>query len=276
MTYCTYQEGGGAEVSTTKTEWTNVMWGPITGCTKAAMEEPLDWCKPRRVLVCPISDLFHEGVPDEFIDRVFAVMALCPQHTFHVLTKRPYRMATYLSLTENVPQDSERAIALWDAWGATYGDRGNWKPEWPLRNLWLGTSVEDQTTANKRIPHLLKCPAALRFVSVEPMLGPVDLGYPVTMWPDGPPMCCKEDDCGCGGRPTDPPLSYGLDWVLCGAESGPNRRPCKLEWVRNLRHQCVTCGIPFFLKQLELRRGTITKMPKLDGRVWDQMPEESK
>ncbi len=129
---------------------------------------------------------------------------------------------------------------------------------WPLPNVWLGVTVEDQQRAKERIPYLLSIPAAVRFVSVEPMLGRVDLRQES----DLSPMDCSAEW-----------LEY-LDWVICGCESGPGRRPTDIDWVRDLRDQCVAAGVPLFVKQLDLGNG-IVKMPALDGRVWDQYPGEA-
>jgi len=176
----------------TRIEWTDVSWNPVTGCSKVSrgcqfcyaermakrlagrggypaenpfavtlhperLDEPLHWRKPRRVFVCSMGDLFHKDVPSGFITEVFAVMALCPQHTFQVLTKRPERMAEYLA-DEDLPDYIDTMACNYGACHANLDGR------WPLPNVWLGTSVEDQATADERIPHLLRCPAAVRFV----------------------------------------------------------------------------------------------------------------
>jgi len=155
------------------------------------LSQPLRWKKPRRVFVDSMSDLFHPDVPVGFLDRVFAVMADTPRHTFQILTKRPARMKRYLAYDQ------------------------------PPKNVWLGTSVEDQTTADERIPHLVQTPAAVRFLSCEPLLGTVDV--------TGGPW---------------------LDWVIVGGESGPRARPCNVEWIREIVRQCREAGVPCFVKQL--------------------------
>ena len=140
------------------------------------LEAPLRWRKPRRVFVNSMSDLFHEEVPDEYIDRVFAVMALCPEHVFQVLTKRPERMRDYLSESPRVPTSTEYRVD--EAMDGICGERGWHSPglqAWPLPNVWLGVSVEDQRRADERIPLLLETPAAVHFLSCEPLLGPIDL-----------------------------------------------------------------------------------------------------
>jgi protein gp37 len=175
------------------------------------LEKPLSWKKPRRIFVCSMSDLFYESVPDEWIAKVFAVMALCPQHTFQVLTKRPERMREYLV---------ERC-----------------KAREPLPNVWIGCTVEDQQRADERIPVLLETPAAKRFVSCEPLLGPVNFS-----------LVTVEDNNGCAAQ-IWPLHGSGLDWVIAGGESGPNARPSHPDWFRSLRDQCVDAGVPFFFKQ---------------------------
>jgi protein gp37 len=166
----------------------------------SALVEPLKWRKPRRVFVNSMSDLFHEKVTDEQIAEVFAVMAACPQHTFQVLTKRAERMLE------------------WTQWAGQYVER------WPLPNVWGGVSVEDQGTADKRIRVLLRADWAVRFVSAEPLIGPVHLG------------------------PT-----LGLHWVIVGGESGPGARPFDLQWARSLVRQCSDAGVACFVKQIGSR-----------------------
>jgi protein gp37 len=170
---------------------------------------PLKWKKPKRIFVNSLSDLFHEGLTDEQIDRVFAVMALCPQHTFQVLTKRPERMLEYLS---SVPSNS------------------------PLPNVWIGVSCEDQDTASARIPLLLRTPAAVRFVSYEPALGPVDF----IRLSDGR-INSLNGIHATGGN---------LDWIIIGGESGPGARPFDIQWARNTIAQCKAAGVACFVKQL--------------------------
>lgn len=251
----------------TSIEWTDVTWNPVTGCSKVSpgcahcyaervthrfnrdalpwtpanaavnvvlhperLDAPLHWRKPRRVFVNSMSDLFHENVPDEFIARVFAVMALSPWHTYQVLTKRPELMHAYMTdfalrvnahgWPEGVPMAPRfRANGLPNA------------VDWPLPNVWLGVSVENQHWADERIPLLLQTPAAVRFVSCEPLLGPVDL----SRW-----MGCNDPGC----------CTPWLDWVIVGGESGPKARPMDLAWARSLRDQCRAASVPFFMKQL--------------------------
>lgn len=230
-------------------EWTDATWNPVTGCTKVsagckhcyaermagrlqamgvrqyrngfdltlqpeALELPLRWKRPRRVFVNSMSDLFHKDVPLEFIQRAFDVMNRCPQHAFQILTKRPELAARH-------------AAAL------------NWSA-----NIWMGTSVENALVVHRMID-LLRIPAQVRFLSVEPLLGPLPR-LPLT----------------------------GIHWVIVGGESGPGARPMKPQWVRQIREQCLAAGVPFFFKQW----GGINKKRtgrELDGRTWDQMPVEA-
>jgi protein gp37 len=199
--------------------------GKIT-TSEAALTIPFGWKKPRRVFVNSMSDLFHEGVPFDFVDRVFAVMALCPQHTFQILTKRPERMAEYAASRREVGANGIRESINRDFTGL--GDhRGGL--HMPLPNVWLGTSVENQQTANERVPRLLKCPAAVRFLSCEPLLAPVDLLTPA-------------HGIVVGGMPM-------VQWVIVGGESGHNARPMHPDWARSIRDQCQAAGVPFFFKQ---------------------------
>lgn len=259
-----------------KIEWTEATWNPVTGCTKVSpgcdncyaetfaerwrgtpghyfergfdvvlrpdkLEQPLRWKRPRRVFVNSMSDLFHDEVPDEYIVRVFDVMLTARRHTFQVLTKRHARMRSfvrrYLSGEfATQPLDVSPLAATADS---------------PPPNVWLGVSVEDQKWADIRIPALIETPAAVRFLSCEPLLGPVDLK-----------LTEEVDGCNCaGGTPEsgyaherhcglEPGPSWGkLHWVIAGGESGPGARPMRPEWARSLRDQCRIVGVPFFFKQ---------------------------
>lgn len=201
---------------------------------------PLKWKSPRTIFVNSVSDLFHESVPFSYIDQVFAVMALTPQHTYQILTKRPERMAEYLNTQASCSQMDRKdqiecsSVELEDApWDMT-----GYIKHWPLPNVWLGTSVEDQATADARIPHLLRCPAVVRFLSCEPLLGAVDL----------------KNIAGGGGSRYQvlapiPGHRPSIDWVIVGGESGSKARPMHPDWARSLRDQCKVAGVPFFFKQ---------------------------
>ena len=235
-------------------EWTEHTWNPVTGCTKVSpgckhcyaetmakrlqamgangyeqgfklslhperLGQPLQRTKPTTYFVNSMSDLFHENVPDSFIDSVFAVMARASQHTFQLLTKRAERMAEYCQGKELPP------------------------------NAWLGVSVEDRKYGVPRIPLLRETPAAVRFLSVEPLIedvGELDL--------------------------------RGIHWVIVGGESGPKARPMKPEWVVNVPNQCLDAGVPFFFKQWGnwgadgIRRSKKANGRQLEGRIYNDIP----
>jgi len=207
---------------------------------------PLRWRKPRRIFVNSTSDLFHESVPDAWIDLVFAVMALCPQHTFQVLTKRAARMRAYFARLHDDPWALSTARMI----GAsrTVGFEGDFHVHLPPQNVWLGVSVEDQDHANERIPDLLATPAAVRFISAEPLLGPMDLTALVVPMRPG---VWEFDALRVDVDPIDDAPFYGacLDWVIAGGESGAHARPANPQWFRDLRDQCAAAGVPFFFKQ---------------------------
>lgn len=261
-------------------QWTNATWNPIRGCTRVSpgcggpsnvggcyaeriaarfaqrgmpfegfakltrsgprwtgrvelveehLQDPIRWQKPRRVFVNSMSDLFHEKLADSDIERVFAVMLAAPRHQYQVLTKRPARMKEF------VRGWIERA-----RWPQTRARVARKVPPF----IWLGGSVEDQPRGVERIPLLQETPAAVRFLSVEPLIGPVDLSG----------------------------LLEGISWVIVGAESGPHARPTDLDWVRHIRDQCVSHRVAFFLKQLRVKN-QIVGLPELDGRRWQEYPD---
>ena len=277
----------------THIEWTDATWNPITGCSVVSagckhcyamrlagtrlrhhhsrtgltretsagpvwtgevrfnaewLYQPLRWRKPRRIFVCAHGDLFHESVPNEWIDQVFAVMARAPQHVFQVLTKRPRRMLKYI---RGMNPDGLRIRPASQA-----------RHPWPLPNVWLGVSVENQAAADERIPLLLQTPAAVRFLSAEPMLGSINLNAIRSV-----------------GAVIDStrgvwPVWHPLDWVIAGGESGPGARALHPEWVRALREQCVAVGLPFFFKQWGGRHPAEKRAfgRMLDGREWNEFP----
>jgi protein gp37 len=210
------------------------------------LDQPLRWKKPRRIFVNSMSDLFHDALPDEAIDRIFAVMALATWHTFQVLTKRPERMRDYCK-TLGRHHESDRVslaakqINTKTGFCYTLGTCG-----WHLPNVWLGVSVEDQGAANERIPILLDTPAAKRFISAEPLLGPMDLA---AIDCDGWHECLPLGAAWLGRDGADELEAPQLNWVIVGGESGPNARPMHPDWARDLRDQCQAAGVPFFFKQ---------------------------
>ena len=221
----------------TKIEWCDKSWLPITGCTPVnvafhpdRLDIPLHWRKPKKIFVCSTGDLFHEKVKPEWIIKILEVIRECPQHTFIILTKRP----------ENVYRKLNKITWEYNRLNIT----------WP--NLWLGVTVENQDN-DWRIKHLLQIPAARRFVSVEPMLGPVvfsDWGYDyLAGWN-------HEVTRDINGDPEPYQVqTEKIDWVICS--------PMNLDWARSLRDQCITANVPFFYKRGEL-----------DGKLWHQFPDE--
>lgn len=282
-------------------EWTDTTWNPVRGCTKVSpgcahcyaetfaerfrgvkghayeqgfdlrlvpekLNEPLSWRKPRRVFVNSMSDLFQDGVPDEYIDQVFAVMTLATKHTFQVLTKRADRMQAYLTksgrrsnitwartyLQEHIEAHWSKAqlLAAYAKPGAEWDEM---ERAWPLPNVWLGVSVENQHFADERIPLLLQTPAAVRFISAEPLLGPVDLAELPSNYGGADRPLLRLDALRGGHRCG--PASFGpetarLDWVIVGGESGHGARPFAHEWARSIITQCKAAKVAVFLKQL--------------------------
>lgn len=312
-----------------KIEWTDETWNPVTGCTPVSegcancyakrmanrlrgrygypkndpfrvtfhpdkLDKPLHWKKPRMVFVSSMGDLFHKDVKSEWINIVWHKAFNLPQHTFQILTKRPDRMLEWTRKADRMLEWTRKAAKV-KAWPI--------EEIWP-ENVWLGVTAENQKCADERIPILLQIPAAVRFVSVEPMLGPVDLS----------PWICKSCKNGTVASPLLIHPKYGggcgvctnkpkLDQVICGGESGPGARPMHPNWARDLRDQCQDAGVPFFFKQngawapehalnsnITPARGFHTchefpggqkvyKVGKkqagrlLDGREWNGMPE---
>lgn len=233
-----------------------VWTGKLNRAPEKVLREPLERTKPTTYFVNSMSDLFHEDVPDEWIDQVFAVMALARHHTFQVLTKRSARMRDYLSRQVDW---SARLGA--QATSIYTGGRINLERAtelnhritagpmlWPLQNVWLGVSTERQEEADARIPDLLATPAAVRFISAEPLLGPIDLttDFASTRPYKGLPIHQNSHD---GTYHLYGRSSPHLDQVIVGGESGLGSRPMQPEWPRNLRDQCAAAGIAFFFKQ---------------------------
>lgn len=280
---------GGAYEGLTKLTKGGPVWTGEVRLVPELLEQPLKWQRPRRIFVNSMSDLFHENVPDSFIDQVFGVMGECDDggtvHTFQVLTKRPQRMLAYISARGR------------EAWNARRMNR----KAWPARNVWLGVSVEDQAAADERIPLLLQTPAAVRWISAEPLLGPINLrSIEVNRGiNDGPLKSVNhlsEHDALSGDSISNLGFGYSggpkIDWVVAGGESGPGARPMQPEWARLLRDQCAAVQTAFFFKQwgawappiaedgvppgaLEGRLYRVGKKAagrELDGRTHDEYP----
>jgi len=221
---------------------------------EAVLQEIIRRKAPTKFFLGDMTDLFGHWVKDEWLDAIFATAALCPQHTFQILTKRPERMREYLT-------EPARLSRIYSSWYRTHDDDVEMLPDFqlPLPNVWLGTSIEDQATADVRVPELLKTPATVRFLSYEPALGPVDLRrVGKTLRGDDYDALAgwrtsyqykrrDESECSIGvhaenGHPH-------IHWVICGGESGPNARPMHPDWARSVRDQCQAAGVAFFFKQ---------------------------
>lgn len=222
-----------------------------------ALNQPMRWKKPRKIFVNSMSDLFHEGVPDWFIDRVFVVMALAPQHTFQILTKRPDRMHDYINAFDwkraigscvdeqdgvSVIEQNSQADLEGQLTDRMYGTKPK-RNVWPLPNVWLGISAENQATFDDRIMHLLETPAAIRWVSVEPMLGAIDMSQPYLSKKLG-----KYPFAGLATEHRTTILQL-LDWVVVGGESGFDARPMHPDWPMSIMQQCEAAGVAFLFKQ---------------------------
>ena len=264
-----------------------VDWTGKVNLLPERLGQPFGWKKPQLVFVNSLADLFHKNVPTAFIALVFAVMAGTPQHTYQVLTKQQGRMRALLN-------DPDFAGMVRDAMAPLAEQRGGERIveaidafALPLPNVWIGVSVEDQKRADLRIPALLNTPAAVRFLSCEPLLGPVSLTEEceLTLAAEERGVLDK------AGYPID-----GLDWVICGGESGPHARPMHPDWARQLRDECQAAGVPFFFKQWGAFRWVAgsrwdeatlcwvdhgiepQRVPKklsgrrLEGRTWDEFP----
>lgn len=343
-----------------KIEWTEATWNPWHGChkvspgckncymfrdkarygqdpnavvrSKTKFYDPLKWTEPRTIFTCSWSDFFIEEA-DPWRDEAFAIMALTPQHTYQVLTKRPERMLEYFAERDGEPFNVATArimsvifrvlsaikggVKIWERLVAEghfveMEPEVFWFKQWPLPNVWLGVSVEDQKTADERIQLLLQTPAAVRWLSIEPLLGPINLEHIAhDHWAYGQVDCLSgylqgaqpdemyDYDADPSGWTRNPPEMwergpFGIDWVVAGGESGPDARPMHPDWVRSIRDQCTAANVPFFFKQwgeYAWSRSPITladaspfceKVGKkkagriLDGRTWDEMLEVSR
>lgn len=243
-------------------------WTGRVNLVESRLDLPLRWKRPRRIFVNAQSDLFHDQVPDEFIAQVWAVMALAHQHTFQILTKRHGRMRSLLNSDRFADLFAEALYTIEHPLGEEPAEPVGSAPG-PLPNVWLGVSVEDQKRADLRIPALLDTPAAVRWISAEPLLGPVDI---INSLGDS--------------------WLTGIDWIVAGGESGPGSRPMHPDWARSLRDQSEVAGVPFLFKQWGSHRpsavGSIVRggvrfpmVPaskraagrELDGRTWDEYPQ---
>lgn len=229
------------------------------------LDQPLRWKRSRRIFVCAHGDLFAEGVPDAWIDQVFAVMALAPQHTFQVLTKRPARMRQYLSTDPDLLRDrwyrsvpaGKWYVSVAEAYAGMHPHASDEiralhhraPPAWPLPNVWLGISAEDQARADGRVSDLLATPAAIRFVSAEPLLGPIDFtGICTGHYFIDALGGAKYHDAPEGERSARQRCAK-LDQIIVGGESGAAARPMHPAWVRSIRDQCAAAYTAFFFKQ---------------------------
>lgn len=249
---------------TTKIAWADEVWNPVTGCTKVSagcthcyaeavtnrfsgdfsqiilhqdrLTKPLHWKKPRRIFVNSMSDLFHKDVPTSFILDCFNVIADCPQHTFLILTKRPERI--------------KDAVLLYDGAYPMLGEK-------VLPNVWVGVSAEDQEAADRRISELFTTHPVIRWVSLEPLLGPIDLRQALTY---------RRNDLRADDNGGHYLASFrGIDWVVVGGESGPHHRPCKVSWIADIVEQCKAAGVPCYVKQDSHR------LPGQQGRILDDL-----
>lgn len=248
---------------TTQPSKAGAVWtGKVALASDDTLTVPLRWKKPRRIFVNSMGDLFHESIPDEWIDRVFAVMLLARRHVFQVLTKRSTRMREYLSAKGAIWRVVGQASKITGYLYAVHGTHQN-GGRILLPNVWLGVSAEDQRRADERIPDLLETPAAVRFVSGEPLLAPIDFRVymPNPLWDDIPSWKQPE-----------------LDWIIVGGESGPGARPMHPDWARSIRDQCAAAAVPFFFKQWgEWKDGSDfapdAKAVASDGRILDPSSE---
>lgn len=225
--------------------------------------KPFSWRRPRTIFVCSMTDLFGDFVRAEWLHRVFAVMALNPRHTFIVVTKRAERMRDMLDTRGPMfALVVQTAIGMQAARGVPLIDRDAPPMVWPLPNVWLCVSAEAQREANERVPLLLQTPAAVRGVSAEPLLGPIDFkrlreftGNPIVnalrgLVTHGDHLARNPSECSINTRTqVSPPELPALDWVIVGGESGPHARPMATDWARSIRDQCDEAGLPFFFKQ---------------------------
>ncbi len=235
----------------------NYDWKGLVACRPDVLDQPLHWRKPCRIFVCSMSDLFHPKVPFEFIDKVFAVATLCPQHTFLILTKRINRTLEYV-LQEprgQIDHAITNGLTHFVGRGKKYTGKGltkhlrNKNQLWPLPNVHLVVSISNQPEADEKIPILLQIPATVRGLSIEPMLGPIDLHRFVFDYQDEVRKSMRLGPPGITELEAKEYVSSCLDWVVVGGESGPKAREMHPDWVRGIRDQCVAAGVKFYFKQ---------------------------
>lgn len=243
-----------------KIAWTEKTWNPVTGCNKISagckncyaegianrfwkdrkftdvqchperLNQPLSWKKPSMIFVNSMSDLFHEKVPFEFVDRVWETMFASERHTYQILTKRPARMLEYFQYSLELCKRNSGKEDIYEI---------------PLPNVWLGVSIENQKAADERIPLLLQTPAAIRFLSIEPMLEEINLeSY----------LCPKVIGYSENNNTT---TEAEISWIILGSESGSKRRPCKIEWVESIVEQCKQANVPVFVKQISIKNEVV-------------------
>lgn len=229
-------------------------WNGKVQLVSEALTQPLHWTRPRRIFVNSMSDLFHEAVPDEWIDQIFAIMALAPQHTFQVLTKRAERMHRYMEARRPEGWTEGYIRLLFERPARAFPSEFERLPlnndthmPWPLPNVWLGVSVENQAAADERIPFLLQTPAAVRWLSCEPLLGPINFRWtPYAYQATGQTYREYLNDKGTINQFES---LRKINWIVVGGETGPGSRPMHPAWARALRDQCAAAGVPFYFKQ---------------------------
>ena len=249
-------------------------WTGEVRCLPWMLDVPLKRKKPTTYFVNSLSDMFHESLAGSeegrrFIAAIFGVMAACPQHTFQVLTKRPDKAREWFEWLDAKGSNqwlfcATESLRYVEARFARTTKIADPTGPWPLPNAWIGTSVEDQRAADERIPELLRVPAALRFLSVEPLLGPLDLGEWIGVT-DTCGACTNRrefianDHCDACGSKGCMVTTWGhdqsdagppIDWIITGGESGPKARPCEVAWIRSVVEQCKDAGVPVWVKQL--------------------------
>lgn len=254
-------------------------WTGETNFIESALKNPFRWKKPSMVFVCSMSDLFHENNAIDDIAAVFATMYLNPRHTFQILTKRPEIAKSVLNDERFWGYYHAECNRLHSKYIGPMGQElyfySEVREEWPLNNVWFGVTAENQKMANERIPILLQIPATKRFVSIEPMLEPIDMNIDIdpSRWSGYTKRNLLSGFLSNDTRESICANPVGhLDWIICGSESGPKRRDFYFNWAVSLRDQCVAAGVPFFFKQM-YHSGKKISMPTIDGVTWSQIPE---